>query len=529
MNTKLIHIISTVLLLLSLGVKADNIVDYRNPIINADVPDVSLCRVGDYYYMVSTTMHLMPGAPIMRSSDMKRWEIISYVFRRIDDGDRYNLIGSTAYGQGQWASSIRYHDGLFYVWFTANGAPGKGFIYTASSPEGPWALLSRPKHLHDGSLFFDDDGRVYIFNGTGHLTELKRDLSDVLPGGTDLQLFERDSDEQGLLEGSSVIKHNGKYYLLMISMDWSIPGRLRREVCYRADCIIGPYEKRVILETEFEGYGGVGQGCIVDGAYGQWYGLIFQDRGGIGRVPCLMPCNWTSDGWPMLGDENGRIPNNTNIGYADMSGICGSDDFNSIRLSLHWQWNHNPVDSCWSLTERPGVLRLRTARVVPNLFVAPNTLTQRMTGPECTATVLVDFRHMKDGDVAGFTAFNGDSGVLAIECVAGQKYIVMSEQKSQFDAKTRSVVGVEVDEVERIKVSGHKIYFKIHGDFNRGKDIATFSYSRDGKKWVEIGRPIKMVFDYTRFFMGSRFGIFNYATKTLGGYVDVEDFTYSFN
>lgn len=133
-----------------------------------------------------------------------------------------------------------------------------------------------PPHFHDGSLLFDDDGRVYLFHSTGQLTELKPDLTDVLPGGINQQIFERDADEQGLLEGSSVIKHNGKYYLLMISMDWSIPGRLRREVCYRADKITGPYEKRVILETEFDGHGGVGQGCIVDGKNGEWYGLIFR-------------------------------------------------------------------------------------------------------------------------------------------------------------------------------------------------------------------------------------------------------------
>lgn len=103
------------------------------------------------------------------------------------------------------------------------------------------------------------------------------------------------------------MKHNGKYYLLMISMDWSIPGRVRREVCYRADKITGPYEKKVILEHDFDGYGGVGQGCIIDSEEGDWYGVIFQDRGGIGRVPTLMPCRWV-DGWPMLGDENGHVP-----------------------------------------------------------------------------------------------------------------------------------------------------------------------------------------------------------------------------
>ena len=497
---------------------------YRNPILNADVPDMSLCTDGEYYYMISTTMHLMPGAPIMRSKDMQNWETVSYVFPRIDDGDRYDLIGETAYGKGQWASSIRYHNGLFYVWFSANGAPGRGFIYTAKDPAGEWTLLSRPRHFHDGSLLFDDDGRVYLFHSTGQLTELKPDLSDALPGGTDMKIFERDADEQGLLEGSNAFKHNGKYYLMMISMDWSIPGRLRREVCYRADQITGPYEKKIILETEFEGYGGVGQGAIVQGKDGQWHGLIFQDRGGVGRVPCLMPCTWI-DGWPILGDEHGRIPNNTDIPHTSMKGICGSDDFNSDKLSLYWQWNHNPIDNAWSLTENPGALRLKTARVVDNLFVAPNTLTQRMVGPECTGIVCLNLTKMKDGDRTGFSAFNGDSGVLTIEKNGKKLELVMSEQKTRFD-RNHSISEVQIEEMVRIPLKTKRIYLKIDGEFGLNKDLAVFSYSLDGKDWTKVGRPIKMVFDYRRMFMGSKFAIFNYATKKMGGYVDVESFEY---
>lgn len=137
---------------------------FRNPVINADVPDISVCKVADSYYMISTTMHLMPGGPIMKSKDMVNWETIGYVFDRIDDGDRYDLIGNrTVYGQGQWASSIRYHMGKFWVWFTANGAPGKGFIFSATDPAGPWKLEARPPHMHDASLFFDEDGKRYLF------------------------------------------------------------------------------------------------------------------------------------------------------------------------------------------------------------------------------------------------------------------------------------------------------------------------------------------------------------------------------
>ena len=261
---------------------------YRNPVIYADVPDMSVTRAGEYYYMISTTMHLMPGGPVMRSKDLVNWETVSYVFDKLTDNSKYDLIGGTVYGRGQWASSIRYHNGKFYVLFSPNDVPYRSYIFTAEDPAGKWELLSRTQHFHDASLFFDDDGRVYVFYGTGELKELKSDLSDVKPDGVSMKIFERDADEQGLLEGSQVVKHNGKYYLLMISMDWSIPGRVRREVCYRADKITGPYEKKVILEHDFDGYGGVGQGCIIDSEEGDWYGVIFQDRGGIGRVPCLL-------------------------------------------------------------------------------------------------------------------------------------------------------------------------------------------------------------------------------------------------
>jgi beta-xylosidase len=497
---------------------------YRNPILYADVPDMSVCFDGTYYYMVSTTMHLMPGAPIMRSPDMQHWETISYLYPRIDDGDRYDLVDGTAYGQGQWASSIRYHYGQFYVWFSANGHPWRGFVYTATDAAGPWTLHSRPPHHHDGSLVFDTDGRVYLFHGTGQLTEFAPDLSGPLPGGIDTRIFERDADERGLLEGSSAFIHNGKYYLMMISMDWGIPGRVRREVCYRADHITGPYEKKVILETPFEEYGGVGQGCIVQGHEGRWHALIFQDRDGVGRVPCLMPCTWI-DGWPILGDEHGRIPNDLTLAHTTMEGICGSDDFASPQLSLYWQWNHNPIDGAWSLTARRGALRLTTARCVPNLFVAPNTLTQRMVGPTCSGTVCLDIRHMRDGDRAGLAAFNGDSGVLSIEKDGNAVNLVVSEQRSRFGDGHR-IVGADTVELARISLKRGKVYLRIDGTFGRPRDLATFSYSLDGKRYHAVGEPVRMSFDYRRMFMGSKFAIFNYATKQTGGYVDVLSFSY---
>lgn len=525
---KLRHLLtSAALLLLSAGAVAQQQETFSNPVINADVPDPSMIRVGDYYYLVSTTMHLMPGCPVMRSKDLVHWETISYVFQKLTDLPRYDLLEGTVYGRGQWASSIRYHNGLFYVWFSPNDEPHRGYIYSAKDPAGPWTLVSRPPHFHDASLLFDDDGKVYLFYGTGQLRQLKSDLSGVEPGGLDLKIFERDADEQGLLEGSQAFKHDGKYYLMMISMDWSVPGRLRREVCYRADKITGPYEKKVILESDFQGYGGVGQGCIVDSPDGDWYGFIFQDRGGIGRVPTLMPCRWV-DGWPMLGDEQGRVPEQMTLTtYPDecRGSIMGSDDFSSASLNLNWQWNHNPVDSCWSLTERPGYMRLKTARVVDNLFLAPNTLTQRMPGPRSQATVALDLSHMKDGDVAGFSAFNGDSGILAVEMNGGRKQLVMSLQSVSLADDDKRVTEVKTDEKERVDCPSDRVYLRIDADFTSKKDEALFSYSLDNVTWHRIGTPCRMIFDYSRFFMGSKFAIFNYATRSLGGYVDVDSFT----
>ena len=483
---------------------------YRNPVIYADVPDMSVTRAGEYYYMISTTMHLMPGGPVMRSKDLVNWETVSYVFDKLTDNSKYDLIGGTVYGRGQWASSIRYHNGKFYVLFSPNDVPYRSYIFTAEDPAGKWELLSRTQHFHDASLFFDDDGRVYVFYGTGELKELKSDLSDVKPDGVSMKIFERDADEQGLLEGSQVVKHNGKYYLLMISMDWSIPGRVRREVCYRADKITGPYEKKVILEHDFDGYGGVGQGCIIDSEEGDWYGVIFQDRGGIGRVPTLMPCRWV-DGWPMLGDENGKVPQVMEKpvkGYNEKTELVVSDEFKGKKLGLTWQWNHNPDNTLWSLAERPGYLRLKTGKVVNNIFDARNTLTQRTEGPKCSGVVALELSHMKDGDRAGLAAFCSEPGTLTVVQENGKKFLIMTDR------------GVEK---ARVELKKDKVYLKMDCDFTT--DDAVFSYSLNDKQWEQLGGKFHMIFSMAHF-TGNKFAIFNYATKNAGGYVDIDFFRY---
>lgn len=499
----------------------------NNPVLWADVPDMSIARNGDDFFLISTTMHLMPGAPVMTSKDLVHWEIASYVFDRIQDNSKYDLLDGTVYGRGQWASSIRYHKGMYYVLFSPNDQPFRSFIYRTKDPKSQeWELVTRTQHFHDASLFFDDDGRVFVFYGTGQLRELKEDLSDVKPGGLDMKIFERDAEETGLLEGSQFIKHNGNYYLLMISWPRNKP---RRQVCYRADNITGPYEKKVILEDNFAGFPYCGQGCITDDAQGNWYGLIFQDRNGVGRVPLLMPVRW-EDGWPLLGDENGDVPSTWEVPlkpYDTGKRIVESDDFSSGELKINWQWNHNPIDEAWSLIERPGFMRMKTGRVVENLYLAPNTLTQRMEGARCSGVVSLEVSHMQEGDVTGLAAFNGHSGVLSVEMEDGKKYIRYSTQIVDLHNSSKAVLGVERQQVESIELKADRLYLRLDADFNLGKDLASFYYSYDNQTWTPVGSPYKMIFDYRKLFMGSKFALFNYATKQTGGYVDVDFFHYT--
>ena len=202
----------------------------KNPMLWADVPDPDVIRVGDTFYLVSTTMHLMPGAPVMASKDLKNWETVGYIFDKLTDSPKYDLAFSlpldqqkgegvgTVYGRGQWATSLKYHDGKFWALLAPNehGAMGDTYIFTSPAAEGPWTIHSRLRHFHDATLFFDDDDTPYIFFGTGEMCQLTPDLKAVVDGSL-RRYFIREEDERGLLEGTRVIKHQGTYYAMLIT------------------------------------------------------------------------------------------------------------------------------------------------------------------------------------------------------------------------------------------------------------------------------------------------------------------------
>jgi beta-xylosidase len=486
-----------------------------NPIIFADVPDISIIRVDDSYYMSSTTMHMSPGVPIMRSKDLINWEIVNYAYNILGENDALNLNnGKNAYGKGTWASSIRYNNKTFYV-STFSQTTGKTHIYSTRDIEkGTWKESSFSPSFHDNTLFFDDDGRVFLIYGNKKLTlvELNTDLSGVKSGGINQVIIENSSlpsgTGSGLGEGSQLFKVNGKYYLFNIT--WP-RGGMRTVVIHRADKITGPWEGRVALQDK-----GVAQGGLVDTPDGTWFSYLFRDFGSVGRIPYLVPVRW-EDGWPLLGVD-GKVPDNLDLPASKglIPGIVASDEFSRRKgdpaLPLVWQWNHNPDNALWSVTQRKGFLRLTTGRTDTIMVTARNTLTQRTIGPECQGSTLIDVSRMKEGDFAGLTLLQRKFGIVGVKLINGTKSVIM------INAQTGKSV-----EAESIPLKQRTVYLKAECNFRDKADIANFFYSLDGKKWIHIGSQLKMEYSMPHF-MGYRFGLFNYATKTPGGYVDFDWF-----
>jgi beta-xylosidase len=506
----------------------------KNPIIWADVPDVSIMRVGDTYYMSSTTMHMSPGLPIMKSKDLVNWEMASYAYNRLVENDKMNLEnGQEAYGKGSWASSLRYHEGMFYV-STFSATSGKTHVYrTKDADSGPWEAFSFEPVLHDNSLFFDDDGRTYMVYGGGEikLVELLPDASGIKPNGVEKVIVENvnmvfGKDEVGGLpgEGSQLHKINGKYYLFNITSPkskWE-----RTVIIHRADKITGPYEGRVALKYE-----GIAQGGLVNTPDGKWYAMLFGDRGSVGRIPYLAPVEF-KDGWPVLGVD-GEVPDTLNLSdnSKGIFGLVASDEFerkpNAPKLPLAWQWNHNPDNRNWEILENPGRLRITTGRIDTNVLFAKNILTQRTFGPRSSAATSVNIANMKNGDIAGLIALQNKYGYVGVKKEDGKSSIIMVESQLDMEEDEETPRLLWYNElsstskvVDRVPIDQDNVYFRIDCDFET--DTARFYYSLDGKKWNAIGESFQMIYTFPKHFMGYRFGLFNYATQEPGGHVDFD-------
>ncbi len=499
----------------------------NNPILRSDFPDPDVIRVGDTYYMISTTMHFMPGGVILRSFDLIHWEIVSHVYETLDDTPAQKLEGDQSiYGQGMWAASLRHHQGRFYVCFVANDTR-KTYLYQSDDLRGPWQKQMMEGFYHDCSLLFDDDGRVYIVYGNSdiYLTELNPDLSGPKPGGLQ-RLIVRDREGVRLgYEGAHLYKVHGRYYVFFIH--WLAEGSGRRvQACFSADALTGEFSGRDVLDDDM-GYfnNGVAQGGIVDTPEGDWYAVLFQDQGALGRVPVVVPVRWEDD-FPVFGVES-KVPAcleipSTRPEHVYAPFVC-NDDFRyapgadgKIRLGSAWQWNHNPDDACWVVDGTAGVLQLCAGRLSENVTRARNVLTQRAVGPHCSASVEVDGSLLNDGDFAGMCALQGRYGMVAIMREKGQYFLVMKGNPGKADY----TMGKTLDktpgvEYERVPLAGAKATLRVDLNFAQMTDEARFSYW-DGAAWKPIGAVQKLYFGLDHF-VGCRFGLFVYATQTTGG------------
>lgn len=505
------------------GEEQERKVYFTNPVINSDVPDICITRVGEDYYMVSTTMYFMPGAPIMHSKDLVSWKIIGYVFDSLDESAANNLEQnekgeSDIYAKGQWASSIRYHDGWFYVMFaTGFESFNRTYIYKTQDPAGKWQLAREfGEILHDSSLFFEDDGTPFIITFDGDIIELDKDLAIKTRNFGRLNM----NIEQGVqCEGCQFFKVDGKYYAFFMYR----PGGFRKVLCLKSNSLTGNYSQRVVLDDS-----GIAQGGIIDTPDGKWYGYFFQDMWPLGRCPYLVPCTW-DDGWPVMGDENGDVPREMEVpvntgNLFPRSEVLVNDDFDSEKLGLTWQWNHNPDNSLWSLTERPGYMRLKTGRVMTDaddIFHARNTLTQRTIGDKCSGWISIDVSNMKDGDRAGLSVFGFYGGLVEVVKENGKYKLSMSRYNKEIVGGKETNVREDMDDT--VELPQDVVYLKADCDFVSSKAI--FYYSLDGYKWNRIGGETTLIYTLMHF-TGYRFGIFNYATKSSGGYVDIDYFEY---
>ncbi|HEU5073209.1 MAG TPA: glycoside hydrolase 43 family protein [Polyangiaceae bacterium] len=495
---------------------------YENPLIWEDLPDVEVIRVDDTYYYTASTFHHSPGAPVLRSYDLVHWEYVSHSVPVLDFDASYDLSGDRSYVNGIWASTLQYRasNETFY-WMGCMHGVGGGWVFTAKSPEGPWEK-HRGGCYYDMGLLIDDDDKMYVAygNNTISVAELSDDgLSQVRSE----VVLETPSSVGGPLEGSRFYKRDGAYYIFLTQYangEW---------VLKSTNGPMGPYEgpREFAVRLPYAGAAGSGasphQGGIVETQNGEWYYIGFNDSYPAGRIPVMIPMTWGDDGWPSVnlvdGEFGGSYP------FPDLP--CGSnkvkawnpkDTFDDAELAPEWEWNHNPDDSKWSVGDG---LVLQTATVTDDLYSVRNMLTRRIEGPASFATIELDFSAMQDGDVAGIAAFRDRSAWIGVKKTNAGARVVMTNGVDMNTSWETTSTGSEVAGAD---ISGTKIWLRVEADVrSSGGGTATFSYSMDGSQFESLGNTLTMNKDW-QFFMGYRFGIFNYATEALGGSVKVLSF-----
>ena len=494
-----------------------------NPIIKLDYPDPDVIRVGNIYYMITTSMYFFPGGEILKSYDLIHWEHASFVFDRLDSTDAQRLVGGkNIYSAGMWAATFRYHEGMFYVMFVCNDT-GKTYLYTSESIYGEWKKSNVKGFYHDCSLLFDD-GRVFVVYGNReiHLTELDKELTGPLKGGLD-RVIVRDSNRTPLgYEGSHIYKINGRYYVFFIH---SLEDRwFRAESCFSSDSLEGKFVGGDIFVNDM-GYcnSGVAQGGIVDTPFGDWYGIFFQDRGAVGRIPVLVPLKWDDNSvLPIMSDDINEIINpvtkslNKDYKYESLAGNDNfdTDDGPSYGLKSIWQFNHEPQTDKIFIDKENKCFVLTTDTVVDNVLRAVNTVTQKLFFPKCHVEVTIDASEINDGDFAGLICLQAEYAFEAITKENGRLYLIMVRRIEDNNGNLKGeIADVQGDDGKLYDAVMYKK--EINSPVRRIGFDADFSYMTDEVKF-DCGTCHKMYFNLSHF-TGNRAGLFYYSSKKSGG------------
>lgn len=463
---------------------------YKNPVLKSDFSDPDVIRVGDDFYLIASDFHFM-GMQVLHSKDLVNWRIINQIFHRLTIDPKYEQM--KAYGEGTWAPSIRYHDGEFYVFVCT---PWDGlFMWHTKDPAGKWSDTITVKAVpkwEDPCPLWDDDGQAYLVHslkGAGPLI-----IHKMSPDGTQL-LDEGVKVYEGTkAEGPKFYKRGGYYYISIPEGGVHTGG----QTVLRSKNVYGPYEHRRVLPD-----GSPHQGAIVELANGESWFLSFKSTGYLGRITHMQPVAWGEDGWPVFGDKGQAVQQwkKPNVGKTyPIEKPAASDEFDQPALSPIWQWNHNPLDDRWSLSERAGWLRLKAAPATQPSS-ARNTLTEKLWDDRGVIDVHLDAGRMTDGQRAGFAFISGDKfGWIGVGQEAGVRHVQW-----------------EGGEGPELKTS--EVWLRGSHD----GDTARVAYSLDGKEFTDSGTTFKLKF---MFWKGARFGVFAYGSE--GGVADFDYIRYRY-
>ncbi|WP_304264781.1 glycoside hydrolase family 43 protein [Phocaeicola plebeius] len=510
---------------------------YRNPVLHADYSDPDVCAVGEDYFLTASSFNCTPGLPILHSKDLVNWKIVNYALKKVEPVEYYN---EARHGKGVWAPSIRFHEGVFYIYW---GDPDFGiFMVKTRDPYGEWdkpVLVKAGKGMIDPCPLWDDDGRVYLahawagsrakFNSVLTVCEMNKEGTAVI--SDPVLVFDGNDGVNHTIEGAKFYKRNGFYYLFApaggVVSGW--------QLVMRSKDVYGPYEARIVMAQGKTDINGPHQGGWVDTPAGESWFLHFQDKGAYGRVLHLNPMKWVND-WPVIGvDKDGdgcgdpvsryRKPK-TDKTYPIETPV-ESDEFDTRKLGLQWEWHANYQD-VFGFTTNMGYARIYGHELSPhfkNFWEVPNLLMQKFPAEEFTATAKLKVSAKDDGQLSGLIIMGWDYSWIGVEKQEEKFLLKQAVCKDAEQGNLEQVSTLAVLEPSRKFEAGlfpnyeREIYIRVH--VGKGA-YCRFSYSLDGKKFTEAGTLFKA---RQGKWIGAKVGMFSVTPHGKErGWVDVDWF-----